>query len=82
MRESEEIIRNQGAQPAAVVLALDRMERGLTSDLSAVQEVERDFGIPVISVASLADLIVFLNSQSNLQSDLSAVKTYREQYGI
>ena len=82
VRESVEIIRNQGAQPAAVVLALDRMERGLTSDLSAVQEVERDFGIPVISVASLADLIVFLNSQSNLQSDLSAVKTYREQYGI
>ena len=82
VRESVDLIRNHGATPAAVVIALNRMERGLTSDLSAVQEVERDFGIPVISVATLADLIAFLSSQSHLQSELSAVRNYREQYGI
>ncbi len=82
VRESVDLIRNHGATPAAVVIALDRMERGLTSDLSAVQEVVRDFGIPVISVATLADLIAFLSSQAHLQSELSAVRNYREQYGI
>ena len=82
VRESVELIRNEGAQPAAVVIALDRMERGLTSELSAVQEVERDFGIPVISVATLADLIAYLNIQPNLKSELTAVMTYRQQYGI
>ena len=82
VRESVDIIRNQGAQPAAVVIALDRMERGLMSDRSAVQEVEKDFGMPVISVATLADLIAFLGAQPQLQSELSAVRNYREQYGI
>ena len=82
VRESVDTIRNQGAQPAAVVIALDRMERGLTSDRSAVQEVEKDFGMPVISVATLADLIAFLGGQSHLQSELSAVRNYREEYGI
>lgn len=82
VRESMDIIRNQGAQPAAVVIALDRMERGLMSDRSAVQEVETEFGMPVISVATLADLIAFLGSQSHLQSELSAVRNYREEYGI
>ena len=82
VRESVDIIRHHGATPAAVVIALDRMERGLVSDLSAVQEVERDFGIPVISVATLADLIAFLSGESHFQSELSAVRDYREQYGI
>ena len=82
VRESVELIRSQGAQPAGVVIALDRMERGLTSDFSAVQEVTRDFGIPVVSVATLADLVTFLSAQSNLQSELAAVKNYRQQYGI
>ena len=82
VRESVELIRNQGAQPAAVVIALDRMERGITSDLSAVQEVEREFGIPVVSVARLTDLVSFLSAQANLAAELEAVKAYRRQYGI
>lgn len=82
VRESVELIRNQGAQPAAVVIALDRMERGITSDLSAVQEVERDFKIPVISVARLADLVSFLTARSNYTAELDAVNFYRRQYGI
>lgn len=82
VRESVELIRGQGAQPAAVVIALDRMERGLTSELSAVQEVEKNYGIPVVSVATLVDLIAFLSNQTKFQSDLSAVNAYRQQYGI
>jgi orotate phosphoribosyltransferase len=82
VRESVELILSQGAQPAGVVIALDRMERGLTSDLSAVQEVERDFGIAVVNVAALTDLVAFLNTQPNLNSELAAVKNYRQQYGI
>ena len=82
VRESVELIRSQDAQPVGVVIALDRMERGLTSDLSAVQEVARDFGIPVVSVATLVDLVTFLSAQSNRQSELAAVKNYRQQYGI
>jgi orotate phosphoribosyltransferase len=82
VRESVELIRSSGAQPAAVVIALDRMERGLTSDLSAVQEVERDFGIPVISVARLDDLVSYLGAQANLTAELAAVKNYRQQYGV
>ena len=82
VRESVELIRNQGAQPAAVVIALDRMERGLTSDLSAVQEVERDSGIPVISIARLTDLVSFLSVQPDFTLELAAVKAYRQQYGI
>ena len=82
VRESVELIRSQDAQPVGVVIALDRMERGLTSDLSAAQEVARDFGIPVVSVATLVDLVTFLSAQSNRQSELAAVKNYRQQYGI
>jgi orotate phosphoribosyltransferase len=82
VRESVELIRANGATPAGVVIALDRMERGLTSALSAVQEVEREFGIPVISVASLNDLIQFLSTNPQYQANLAAVHAYRRQYGI
>ena len=82
VRESVELIRSNGAEPAGVVIALDRMEHGLTSELSAVQEVEREFGIPVISVASLNDLVQFLSSQTQYQSNLAAVQSYRRQYGV
>ena len=82
IRESVELIRFNGAQPAGVVIALDRMERGLNSELSAVQEVEREFGLPVISVASLNDLVQFLSTQTQYQTNLAAVLAYRRQYGV
>ncbi|MEO6022084.1 MAG: orotate phosphoribosyltransferase [Burkholderiales bacterium] len=82
VRESVELIRANGAEPAGVVIALDRMERGLTSALSAVQEVERDFGIPVTSVATLDDLIEFLAGKPEHGSVLEAVLAYRVAYGI
>lgn len=81
VRESVELIRQAGADMAGVVIALDRQERG-QGTLSAVQEVERNYNIPVIPVATLADLIAFLGDNPELQRNLAAVSAYRQQYGI
>jgi orotate phosphoribosyltransferase len=81
VRESVELIRAAGAVPAGVVIALDRQERG-TGELSAVQEVERSYGIPVVAVATLADLIAYLHGHAALESNLDAVTRYRENYGV
>lgn len=81
VRESVELIRAAGATPAAVLIALDRQERG-QGELSAVQEVERNYGIPVLSVATLTDLIDFLAGNPDLENKLAAVRTYRSSYGI
>ena len=70
-----------GATPAGVLIALDRQERG-NGDLSAVQEVEKSYGIPVISVARLVDLIAYLDGNPQLEIKLDAVRAYRAQYGI
>ena len=88
VRESVDLIRGAGAQPAAVLIALDRMERsGTATDVgekSAVQAVEQEFGLPVIAIANLADLMSFLTASSDaeLTTYLPAVKAYREKYGI
>jgi len=81
-RESVELIRKAGGEPAGMLIALDRMERG-QGELSAVEEVERDFGIPVISVATLEHLINFLILHDNrgISSNLEAIAAYRAQYG-
>lgn len=81
VRESVEMIRATGAEPAGVLIALDRRERGL-GELSAVQEVERNYGIPVISIASLDDLLGFLADQPEMADNLVRVEQYRKQYGI
>ncbi|MDK9724055.1 MAG: orotate phosphoribosyltransferase [Sterolibacteriaceae bacterium MAG5] len=81
VRESVELIRGAGATPAGVVIALDRQERG-QGELSAVQEVVRDYGIPVVPVATLADLIAFLSGHPELERKLAAVRRYREDYGV
>ncbi|MDP1735680.1 MAG: orotate phosphoribosyltransferase [Sulfuritalea sp.] len=81
VRESVELIRAAGATPAAVLIALDRQERG-QGELSAVQEVEKSFGIPVISVASLTDLIDYLSGHPELENKLAAVREYRVRYGV
>jgi len=80
IRESVEIIASAGATPAGVVIALDRQERG-QGPRSAVQEVEELFGLPVVSILKLADLISFLEATGN-SAQLAAVRSYREQYGI
>ena len=81
VRESVDLIRAAGATPAAVVIALDRQERGQGA-LSAVQEVENNYGIPVLSVASLTDLIDYLAGHPELENKLAAVRAYRASYGI
>ncbi|HUF21124.1 MAG TPA: orotate phosphoribosyltransferase [Burkholderiales bacterium] len=81
VRESVEIIRGAGAQPCGVVIALDRMERG-SGKLSAVQEVREQFGIPVVSIASLEDLLAFLARRQELSPVLDAVNRYRSEYGV
>ena len=81
VRESVEIIRAAGATPAGVLIALDRQERGQGA-LSAVQEVQRDYGIPVVAVAGLADLLAYLDGHPEFAAHRAAVARYREQYGV
>jgi orotate phosphoribosyltransferase len=86
VRESVDMIRAAGAEPCAVVIALDRMERGakngVMSELSAVQEVSKNYGIPVISIGSLADLFTFLSADPAMAQHKDAVAAYRSQYGV
>ena len=81
VRESVEMIKAAGAIPAGVAIAIDRQERGLGS-LSAVQEVESDSGMPVIKIATLADLIRFLDGAADLAEFKPAVQAYRNEYGV
>ena len=81
VRESVDIIRVQGAMPCGVAIAIDRQERGQGA-LSAVQEVQRDYGIPVISIADLAGLICYLDDAPELVSHKKAIEAYRVQFGV
>ena len=81
VRESVSIIRSHGAKPCAVAIALDRMERGV-GDRSAVQEVEHNYGMPVISIANLDDLVSYLRDEPGVQQHLAAVLAYRQRYGL
>ena len=88
VRESVDLIRKAGAEPTAVLIALDRMERsGNAVEIghkSAVQAVEQEFGLPIIAIANLTGLMAFLtaSSDSQLSNYLPAVKAYRDKYGI
>lgn len=86
VRESVDIIRAAGATPAAVLIAMDRMERAGNQDLlsahSAVQEVEQRYGLPVISIASLADILALLEHHPEFSQYQQAVLEYRSRYGI
>jgi len=87
-RESVDMIRAAGAEPVAVLIAMDRMERGGTddnlSDRSAVEDFQRDYGIPVVAIATLADLMQYLRSNDDpaLRTHFSSVSAYRERYGV
>jgi len=81
VRESVNLIRSSSAIPCGVVIALDRMERG-AAELSAVQEVERSYNIPVISIATLDDLARFLATDPGLATQLAQIRRYRQQYGV
>ncbi|WP_338411778.1 MULTISPECIES: orotate phosphoribosyltransferase [Pseudoalteromonas] len=81
IRESMEIIAENGADLSGVLIALDRQEKG-KAELSAIQEVERDFNTKVISIVKLADLISYLETQGTMDEHLASVKAYRDQYGV
>jgi orotate phosphoribosyltransferase len=81
VRESLALIRAQGATPAGVLIALDRQERG-QGELSAAQEVTAEFGIPVISITSLGDVLAYAGERPELASEHSRLVSYRERYGV
>ncbi|WP_263261928.1 orotate phosphoribosyltransferase [Pseudomonas sp. RIT-PI-S] len=81
IREVMTIIQAENARAAAVLIALNRQERG-KGELSAIQEVERDYGIPVVSIVSLDQVLEYLAEDAQLKQHLPAVEAYRAQYGI
>ena len=80
--ESMSLIEAAGAKACGVVIALDRMERGARGERSAIEEVEDRYGIPVISIATLDDLIAYLETISHLKNYLDKILAYRQQYGV
>ena len=81
VRGSVELIRAAGALPCGVAIALDRLERG-TGEASAVDEVRQTYGIPVISIATLDDLVAWLGADPASTPHVEAVRRYRERYGV
>ncbi len=81
IRESMDLISKNGANLAGVLISLDRQEKG-KSDLSAIQEIERDYNTRVASIITLADLISYLEQQPGMEQHLVEVKEYRRQYGV
>ncbi|NHH99088.1 MULTISPECIES: orotate phosphoribosyltransferase [Oceanimonas] len=81
IRESMDIIQANGAELAGVLIALDRQEKG-KGELSAIQEVERDYNAEVTAIITLGDLIEYLSEQPEMAEHLERVRAYREQYGI
>ncbi|MCL6414302.1 orotate phosphoribosyltransferase [Aestuariirhabdus sp. Z084] len=81
VREVMQIISAEGAKPAAVLIALNRQEKG-KGELSAIQEVERDYGIPVISIVNLNQVLEFIQADPELTHHADSIKQYRQRYGI
>ena len=81
IRESMDIIQAHNAELAGVLIALDRQEKG-KAELSAIQEVERDYDAKVISIVQLGDLVTYLTAKPEMKAHLESVKAYREKYGI
>jgi orotate phosphoribosyltransferase len=81
VREVIELIRAQGAEPAGVIIGLNRQERG-RGRLSALQEVEEEFSIPVISIAAVEHIIAYLEEQARDAAIVDQIRNYRAQYGV
>ena len=81
VRESVDIIKAAGATPAGVVIALDRQERG-KGETSAIQEVERDYGLSVASIVCLANVVDYLAEHPEKAEYLQAIKAYSANYGV
>ncbi|KAJ2726592.1 hypothetical protein GGI07_000534 [Coemansia sp. Benny D115] len=82
IRESMDIIKNEGAKLAGVVVAIDRQEKGRESELSAIQEIESEYGSPVIAVVNLDSIVEYLKEQGGEQAAMvQAMEEYRSNYG-
>lgn len=81
IREAVDIIKAQGGETSAVLIALDRQEKG-TGEKSAIQEVRDDYGINVCSIVTMGDLIDYLETDEQYSSYLPAMKDYRNEYGV
>lgn len=81
IREVMEIVATAGAKAVGIVVAVDRQERG-QGELSAIQEVERDFGVTVISIITLGQIIEFLEETGRYAEQLETIRGYREEFGI
>ena len=82
VREAMAILDAQGAQLAGVAISLDRMERGGDGGMSAVQEVRSRFDAPVIAIATVDDLLIYLRQEPKLSQHLEAIEAYRRLYGV
>jgi len=80
-REAIQIIRAAGAIPAGVLIALDRQEKG-QGELSATQEVGREFGLPVTAIATLEDILATLRGRQDGRADVERIEEYRGRYGV
>lgn len=81
IRESMELIRDAGAEPAGVLIALDRQEKG-AGELSAIQEVKQEFGIPVVSIIRLDQVLDYLQNRPDFAGHAQKVAAYRDEYGV
>lgn len=82
IRESIELIQNAGAEVAGILIALDRQEKGKDSDLSANQEIQQIFNIPVFSIVGLNDVLQYSSQEAHLHQHLAVLEQYRSTYGI
>ena len=82
MRTADERIRRFGGTPVRAVIAFDREEYTNNPALSAVQEVERDLGIPVVALATLAELMKYLKAHPHYAQELAAIERYQNEYGV
>eukprot|EP00842_Homolaphlyctis_polyrhiza_P003745 jgi/Hompol1/4371/HPOL_003512-RA len=82
IRESFAIIKAEGAALSGVVIAIDRMEKGLDTDKSAIQQVREEYGIPVIAIITFANVIEYLEEKGTFAAELAAAKAYRDQWGV
>ena len=80
-REAIELIRGAGAVPAGILIALDRQERG-QGELSATQEVSREYGLPVTAIATLSDILATLRGRPEERANVDRIEEYRRRYGV
>ncbi|KAJ3189186.1 hypothetical protein HDU85_002811 [Gaertneriomyces sp. JEL0708] len=82
IRESFAIIKGEGASLSGVLIALDRQEKGTGTDLSAIQQVEKEYGVPVVSIVTLGDVLEYLQEVGGFNTAVAGIQAYREEWGI